>query len=557
MRRLWIGSIVLVTAVGCSRRPAPVLGSVSKSLSAPVVSSAERPAAAATQPGPTCGAWGPVQPQLAQAAARRSAGDYAGAAQILLNVAETFPAVRPAAAMNLLDAGREDEAYLQAHQAVSQAPFLPYPHFVLAFVAIRTGRLDEALAENEQTLALHADTGLAAATRGNIGQVHYLQGNFAQARVDTELSLKEAGIPSSVAISWTNLSELSALEGDLEAAEADLGHALDASPDSAAAYYQLATIDDVSGHDSLAAAMEREALKLDLHQEAWRNRTYVWPEQRAQADGLAGEARGDLAGAEAAWKALLQIECAGGLHWTLLTGRASAHLTRLGAGNESTCPPMASSIPVTAESPATLTASVSVEPSASTLPPSISLSGDTSTASSARTTVAAWALSRTPAAHSAPKLNLEAARTHWEDVLRHSSDQPSVTKALVNLAAVDAFEGKLEASENKLNQAMTASPDDPLPYSGLAHLYDVTARHEAAIEMESDARSLDPSDAARDSLWRTWPELRLQEGALDAEARGDEASAREQWKAVANLDGSGSLHWSALASVSGARLAAP
>lgn len=152
--------------------------------------------------------------------------------------------------------------------------------------------------------------------------------------------------------------------------------------------------------------------------------------------------------------------------------------------------------------------------------------------------------------------DFDAARAETETALNLGNNPQGISIALANLAEFDWLQGDFEGAEQKMNRALDTAPEDAPAYFGLATLYDVMHRDEAAMSMEKNALALDPHHATwRATSW-VWPELRLHSEAMAAEARGETAKAVELWSALSNIEQSGTLHWSALEGRAAAHLKA-
>jgi Tfp pilus assembly protein PilF len=266
--------------------------------------------------------------RLQQAFALHDAGKYEQAAQLFLSLSQQAPAVRALAARSLMETGDLASAYEQAQLAVKEVGSLGVTHFMLALVAERRGQLDTAMSEYQTVLALDPTNGAA---HNNLGGIQYLRENFGDARAETEAALRLETDAEGTAISLANLAEFDALDNQLPAAEQKLNESLEANPESAVAYFGLASLYDVTGRTQAAVTMEKNALELDPHGALQRASSYVYPELKLESEALAAEAQGNRAVAVERWTTLEQLELSAGLHWTSMKGLATKHLAQLSA----------------------------------------------------------------------------------------------------------------------------------------------------------------------------------------------------------------------------------
>jgi len=147
------------------------------------------------------------------------------------------------------------------------------------------------------------------------------------------------------------------------------------------------------------------------------------------------------------------------------------------------------------------------------------------------------------------------ARAETEIALRLAGDPRGTAIAMANLAELDALAGHFDTAEEKLNQTLEATPEDSIPYFGLAALYDVMGRDDAAASMEKNALALDPLGVTRRSTSWVWPELQLHSEGLEAEAQGNQAVALEKWTALKQIEDGAGLRWTPLKGRAAAHLA--
>jgi tetratricopeptide (TPR) repeat protein len=199
-------------------------------------------------------------------------------------------------------------------------------HSTLGLVAFRERRLDDA--ESELKKAIAQDPANPYLHIG-LGATHYLQRDFQRARADMEAGLRLATEPETTDIALTNLAELDTLDGHWNDAEQKLNAAVQATPDSPAAYFELASLYDVTGRGADALAMEQTALSLDSEGQMQAGMAFAWPELQIFSDALAAQARGDYGSAAQLWTNLQNIDSGGTLHWSALAGIAQRHLSDL------------------------------------------------------------------------------------------------------------------------------------------------------------------------------------------------------------------------------------
>ncbi len=147
-------------------------------------------------------------------------------------------------------------------------------------------------------------------------------------------------------------------------------------------------------------------------------------------------------------------------------------------------------------------------------------------------------------------------RFETEEALRLATDNLGKSIALSNLAEFDEIDGKLVQAEERLDSALSISPDDAPAYFGLAELYDVTGRPDAAIKMAQTGLDIDRLGVTRRSESFVWPELQLHHDALLAEARFDRAAANEKWSAILSIEQKGDLKFAPLKGVAESHLKA-
>lgn len=322
MRRQLVSALAALALSACGSQPlAPAASAVSEAglVAAARVAEAPRPDAHA-----------PVAERVKFALDRHDQGRYDEAAADLLSLSDAAPLARALAARSLLEADRLQEAYEAAVRVVREVPNAPLAHFALGWVAAREGRHDEAREAYLRVLDLVPND---AAAWNNLGSLDYMREDFYNARWRTEQALKFSDDDLGRAIAEANLGELDLLQGREADAEAHYDRALELSPETPHAYYELAAFYDLVGRHDAALTMADLGASLDPLGASRRSMSFVWPELELHHDAIVAEARGDVAGARKLWTSLLGIEQSKtGLHLSGLKGRAAEHLASLGDG---------------------------------------------------------------------------------------------------------------------------------------------------------------------------------------------------------------------------------
>lgn len=132
--------------------------------------------------------------------------------------------------------------------------------------------------------------------------------------------------------------------------------------------------------------------------------------------------------------------------------------------------------------------------------------------------------------------NFSEARYQTEKALEFAQDSLDQSIAESNLAELDALRGDLRSAEERLDRALELTPDEAHPYFGLAVIYDLTGREDAAIKMAESGLELDYLGRTRRAISFVWPELELHHDAILAEGRGDSDKARELWEELRTIE---------------------
>ena len=181
---------------------------------------------------------------------------------------------------------------------------------------LRAGHLEEARSRYESVLARDPE---------QLAALNDLAVSYAlEDRRDAARSLLDEVVAHGSArdqlLALLNLGELYALDGYLTAAQAHLETARSIDPQRAEPVYALALLADARGDRAGAAALAREALRLDESGAARARLAYLRAEERTHLEALLADARGDREAALARWRELR----AGG--YPVLAAAAQRHL---------------------------------------------------------------------------------------------------------------------------------------------------------------------------------------------------------------------------------------
>jgi Tfp pilus assembly protein PilF len=167
---------------------------------------------------------------------------------------------------------------------------------------LRAGDPAGARASFEEALAADPDR---LAALNDLAVSYALEGHLEPARRLLDVVVA-SGSPREQQAALVNLGELYALDGYLSIAQACLESAHGVDPSRPEPLYALALLTDARGEVEPARALLREALRLDEGAAARATFAYVWPEERLHLDALLAEEAGQVARAEALWRALAQ-----------------------------------------------------------------------------------------------------------------------------------------------------------------------------------------------------------------------------------------------------------
>lgn len=181
---------------------------------------------------------------------------------------------------------------------------------------LRAGRLDAARARFESVLARDPEQ-LAALNDLAVSYALEDRRDAARSLLDEVVA---HGTSRDQLLALVNLGELYALDGYLDAARAHLETARSIDPQRAEPVYALWLLADARGDRAGAAALAREAQRLDEAGAARAGLAFLRAEERLHLDALLAEARGDREAALPRWR-----ELRGG-GYPVLAGAAQRHL---------------------------------------------------------------------------------------------------------------------------------------------------------------------------------------------------------------------------------------
>ncbi|MCB9539646.1 MAG: tetratricopeptide repeat protein [Myxococcales bacterium] len=133
--------------------------------------------------------------------------------------------------------------------------------------------------------------------------------------------------------------------------------------------------------------------------------------------------------------------------------------------------------------------------------------------------------------------DLDAAARQFEAVLEVEAPSAQAQSiALANLGELLQLQGAYRDAEALYLEARDAAPEGAWSYMGLASLYDVTGRYDAAVEVMIEGWERDASHLTRLNMHFFEPEWAWQRDALIAEIEGDLDAATLLWKRVLKGD---------------------
>ncbi|MCA9557890.1 MAG: tetratricopeptide repeat protein, partial [Myxococcales bacterium] len=133
--------------------------------------------------------------------------------------------------------------------------------------------------------------------------------------------------------------------------------------------------------------------------------------------------------------------------------------------------------------------------------------------------------------------DLDAAARQFEAVLEVEAPSAQAQSiALANLGELLQLQGADRDAEALYLEARDAAPEGAWSYMGLASLYDVTGRYDAAVEVMIEGWERDASHLTRLNMHFFEPEWAWQRDALIAEIEGDLDAATLLWKRVLKGD---------------------
>lgn len=129
--------------------------------------------------------------------------------------------------------------------------------------------------------------------------------------------------------------------------------------------------------------------------------------------------------------------------------------------------------------------------------------------------------------------DLDTAAEHFEAILSvDGATAYAESLALSNLAEIFQLQEAFKEAERLYTDAIAARPEGAWGHMGLAALYDVTGRHDAAIDAMINGWERDDNRLTRLNMHFYQPEWYWQRDALIAEIEGDVAAATTLWKRV-------------------------
>ncbi len=133
--------------------------------------------------------------------------------------------------------------------------------------------------------------------------------------------------------------------------------------------------------------------------------------------------------------------------------------------------------------------------------------------------------------------DLDGASAHFEKVLEvEGISAHGQSLALANLGELLQLQGAYRDAEGLYREAALAQPEGAWSYMGLAALYDITGRYDAAIEAMIDGWERDGNRMTRLNMHFFQPEWAWQRDALIAEIEGDADLAAALWQRVVEGD---------------------
>jgi tetratricopeptide (TPR) repeat protein len=154
------------------------------------------------------------------------------------------------------DTGRLDQAIAQCRQTLAILPTDPTAPNLLALICLRQGKVDEAIAESLKSIRLQPRSD---GNRQTLGRAYLQKGRFALAAA----SFKEAlALNPSAAEAWCNLGYALLQLGQLPEAAAAYAKALDSAPDYALAHNDLGNILLRQGREQEAMEHFQRAVQL-------------------------------------------------------------------------------------------------------------------------------------------------------------------------------------------------------------------------------------------------------------------------------------------------------
>lgn len=129
--------------------------------------------------------------------------------------------------------------------------------------------------------------------------------------------------------------------------------------------------------------------------------------------------------------------------------------------------------------------------------------------------------------------DLESASEHFEAILNVNDVKPyAESLALSNLAELIQLQGGIKDAESLYKQAIEAQPKEAWGYMGLAALYDISGRYDAAVDAMISGWERDDNKITRLNMHFYQPEWYWQRDALIAEIEGDVETAIALWQKV-------------------------
>lgn len=133
--------------------------------------------------------------------------------------------------------------------------------------------------------------------------------------------------------------------------------------------------------------------------------------------------------------------------------------------------------------------------------------------------------------------DLDTARSYYLQAYEHSGiDRRGAAIAWLNVAEVDMLRGDLQASEDKLLEALATSERYPGTYLSLAVLYDVLGQPRKSMEYLKTGLEMDVNAVTRSNMGFYTPDWRTHFEALVAQATGDTSTAAAKWLELVDSD---------------------